>query len=341
MRYERLGNSGLIVSKLSLGTLAFGKGSGASGAHYKIDQPLADRMVAESFDQGVNYFNTADAYAEGASEVMLGKALGSRRVEAVICSKVGLRNGGSLIDQGLSRRHMFASVDASLRRLQTDWLDVLILHCPDQHTPLDEILEGVQYLIQCGKIRYVGVSNWPAWLTAKAAACQKARHWVPFQAAEVYYNLLGRDVEQELVPMALDAGIGLQPWSPLAGGALSGRQSADELRQQDGPLSNYSFLPMDRDHIVQLVEVLEGVSARSGATVSQIALAWLMEKPAVSSVIIGPSRMDQLQDNLGAASVELSADDRALLDEATAPALLYPAWYGAKFADPRISDALR
>jgi aryl-alcohol dehydrogenase-like predicted oxidoreductase len=340
MQYERLGNSGLIVSKICLGTLSFGKGL-CDAAMHKVDQPLADRMVAESFDQGVNYFNTADVYAEGASEIMLAKALGSRRADAVVCTKVGLRNGSEVIHQGLSRRHILGSVEASLRRLQTDWIDVLILHCPDPHTPLDEILDAVQQLIQSGKVRYVGVSNWPAWVMAKAVAMQKARHWVPFQAAEVYYNLLTRDVEHELVPMALDAGIGLQPWSPLAGGALSGRTSAAQLRQESGPVSNYSFLPIDRGHVANVVAAMEGVASRTGATISQVALAWLMGKSAVASVIIGPSRMDQLQDNLAAARVELSSEDRAMLDEMTGPPLLYPGWYGAKFADPMVRDALK
>lgn len=340
MKYARLGNSGLIVSQISFGTLSFGKGAAGAGDLYKVDRPLAEKLVGTAIDHGVNYFGTADVYAEGQSEVMLGAALGGRRQDVVVCTKVGLRNGPALIDRGLSRRHILRSVEGSLRRLGTDWIDVLVLHCTDPHTPLDETLETLDAVVRSGKVRYIGVSNWPAWLTAKAVARQRAEGWAQFQTAEVYYNLLGRDAEHEIVPMAADSGLALQPWSPLAGGLLSGRHSVEVLRSGAQPISNYSFLPIDRPRAFQTLDMLADIASGIGASVGQVAIAWLLDRPTVATVIIGVSRIDQLEDNLGAAAIVLDASAMAALDAATAPPAIYPGWYADTFVDPQIAAAL-
>ena len=339
MKYARLGSSGLIVSRLSLGTLSFGKGATGAGDLYKVDLPLAERLVATAIDRGVNYFNTADVYAEGQSEAMLGAALGERRKDVVVCTKLGLRNGSALIDRGLSRRHILGSVESSLRRLGTDWIDVLVLHCTDPHTPLDETLETLDQIVRSGQVRYIGVSNWPAWLTAKAVVRQREQGWAQFQTAEVYYNLLGREVEHEIVPMARDAGLTLQPWSPLAGGLLSGRHSVADLRSGAQPISNYAFLPIDRARAFAALDVLADIGNQVGASVGQVAMAWLLSKQTVATVIIGASRIEQLEDNLGASSVVLDAEAVGRLDAVTAPQAIYPAWYADAFVDPQIEAA--
>lgn len=339
MKYVRLGDSGLIVSRISLGTLSFGKGQTSAGDLYKVDRPLAELLVATAIDHGVNYFNTSDVYAEGQSEEILAVALGERRKDVVVCTKVGLRNGPALNDHGLSRRHIVRSVEASLRRMRTDWIDVLVLHCTDPHTPLDETLEALDHVVRSGQVRYVGVSNWPAWLTSKAVALQGGRGQAQFRTAEVYYNLLGRDVEHEIVPMATDAGISLQAWSPLAGGLLSGRDAIADLRSGARPMSNYNFLPIDKARAFRVLEAMSDVADRVEASMGQVAIAWLLNKPAMASVIVGASRLDQLENNLAAASIDLDAGAMAQLDAANAPEPIYPGWHASTFADPMAAAA--
>lgn len=328
----QLGASGLVVSRLCFGTLSFGLVDAASGQAsmaglQKVDKATASRLVSQALDAGITYFNTADVYAEGRSEQLLGNALGQRRKDVVICTKVGLPIGPMPTDRGLSRGHLIAAVEGSLRRLGTDWIDVLVLHCVDRHTPLEETLAAVEHLTASGKVRYCGVSNWPAWLVARAVQIQRARGWEPFRTAEVYYNLLGRDVEEEIVPMSLDVGLGLQAWSPLAGGALSGRIDVTRLRSGEAPLSNYDFLPLDRERVSGVLDFLEQLANDMGVSVAQLALAWLLTRPAVSSVIIGASNERQLSDNLGAIQVELDAECLARLDALTALPPRYPGWY--------------
>ncbi|HEY2661056.1 MAG TPA: aldo/keto reductase [Caulobacteraceae bacterium] len=342
MKYARLGQSGLVVSKLALGSMTFGTGGDRpqAAAIYKLDQSGADRLVAQAIEAGVNHFNSADIYSSGESETMLGKALGARRQVVVISTKVGNRVGKPLIQAGLSRRHILDSVEASLLRLGTDYIDVYLAHRTDPHTPLDETLEAFDALVRQGKVRYVGFSNWPAWMAATASGIQARRGFEPFRAAEMYYSLVGRDVEAEVIPYAQDAGVGLIIWSPLAGGFLSGKYTREDPTGGGGRLSGFDMIPFDRNKGYAIVEALKAVAARHGATSAAIALAWLAGRPAVSSVLIGASSSEQLSANLAAAEIDLTAQDLAELDQVSAFALPYPGWFGSMVRDGPVEKAL-
>jgi aryl-alcohol dehydrogenase-like predicted oxidoreductase len=343
MQYARLGDTGLLVSRLAFGAMTFGEAAAGSGfaAIYKVDQAGADRLVGRALDAGVNFFNTADAYADGRSEEMLGRALGDRRRDAVVATKVGNRTGAALTRQGLSRAHVIGACEDSLRRLGTDYLDVYLVHRLDPHTPVEETLGALDDLVRAGKVRYVGFSNWPAWLAAKSVGLQRARGWAPFRAAEMYYSLVGRDLEHEVVPFCEDAGVGVMVWSPLAGGFLSGKYTRRDPTGGGGRLTGFDFLPFDRERGYDLVERLRAVADGHGATPAQVALAWLLTRPAVASVLVGASRPEQLDDNLRAADLALAADELAELDRLTAPAPVYPGWFNAKVFDAPAREALR
>jgi aryl-alcohol dehydrogenase-like predicted oxidoreductase len=222
MQYARLGETGLIVSRLALGSMTFGSGAGIFASVAKVDQKAANDLVARAIDGGINFFNSADVYAGGESERILGKAIGVKRQGVVIATKVGNRMGEAVIEAGLSRRHILDAADASLSRLGTDYIDVYLVHKVDPLTPIEETIEALEDLVRAGKVRYVGFSNWSAWQAAKAVGIQRARGWTPFRAAEMYYSLVGRDLEHDVVPFCADAGIGVMVWSPLAGGFFSG-----------------------------------------------------------------------------------------------------------------------
>jgi aryl-alcohol dehydrogenase-like predicted oxidoreductase len=340
MQYTRLGDTGLIVSRLALGALTFGEGQGALASLYKVDQAGAQRLVDYALGAGVNYFNTADSYCEGRSEEMLGRALGRRRQQVVIATKVGHRTGAALVEQGLSRRQILAAAEASLKRLGTDWIDVYVVHRVDPYTPVEETLAALEQLIVTGKVRYVGFSNWPAWLAAKAVGIQRANGWQPFRAAEMYYSLVGRDVEHEMAPLALDAGIGLQVWGPLAGGFLSGRYSKEDPTGGGGRLNGFDLIPFDRERGGRIIDTLRAIAITHDATPAQVALAWLLSRPAVTSVLIGASRDDQLADNLKASELILTSADLAELDRVSARDPVYPGWYIEKLFDQPTRDVL-
>nr|BBH87329.1 oxidoreductase [Thermosporothrix sp. COM3] len=340
MQYTRLGNTGLVVSRLAFGAMTFGSGQGAFASVYKVGQEEANRLVAGALDAGVTFFNTADAYADGQSEEMLGRALGSHRKDVVIATKVGMRTGEALLHAGLSRQHIIAQAQASLKRLQTDYIDLYLVHCIDPYTPLEETLEALDYLVRQGMVRYIGFSNWPAWMAAKAVGLQQANHWAQFRAAEVYYSLVGRDVEHEIVPFTRDAGIGVLVWSPLAGGFLSGKYSREQPQQQEGRLSGFDIIPFNREHGYDVVDLLKSIASKHGATPAQVALAWLLSRRHVTSLLVGASKVQQLEENLVAAQVQLSADELAELDKLTAPQQPYPNWFIANVKDPAREEAL-
>ncbi|BAC90637.1 aldo/keto reductase [Gloeobacter violaceus] len=340
MQYTRLGNTGLIVSRLAFGAMTFGSGEGAFASVYKVDQAGADRLVAQALDAGINFFNTADAYAGGQSEIMLGKALGNRRQDVAIATKVGMRTGEALVHSGLSRRHIIASAEGSLRRLGTDYIDVYLVHRIDPYTPLEETLEALDSLVRQGKVRYVGYSNWPAWLAAKAVGLQREHGWERFRANEMYYSLVGRDLEHEVVPFALDAGVGITVWSPLAGGFLSGKYTREDPEGGGGRLTGFDFLPFDRERGYAVVDKLREIAAVHGATPAQVALAWLLSRPYVASILVGASRASQLADNLGAADLALTTEEIYGLDASTEPVATYPNWFNAKVYDGAVQDAL-
>jgi len=342
MQYSRLGETGLIVSRLAFGSMTFGSAANPTFASvYKVSQDGADALVGRALDAGVNFFNSADVYAGGESERILGKALGAKRKEVVIATKVGNRMGPSLIESGLSRRHILAAAEGSLTRLGTDYIDVYLVHKVDTLTPIEETIEALEDLVRQGKVRYVGFSNWPAWMAAKAIGIQRARGWTQFRAAEMYYSLVGRDLEHEIVPLCTDAGVGVMVWSPLAGGFLSGKYTRSKPKGESGDrLGGFDFLPYDRERGYQLIDLLQSIAEKRGASPAQIALAWLLTRPAVSSILVGASRVSQLDDNFNAISVTLDPDELARLDGATTPSVPYPQWFTPRVADSKAHAAL-
>ncbi len=340
MLYAKLGNTGLVVSRLAFGAMTFGQGQGMFKSIAKVDQALAGRLVARALEAGINFFNTADVYTEGESESMLAEALGAKRKDVVIATKAGFRAGEALVHQGLSRHHIFESAEASLRRLRTDYIDVYLAHRVDAHTPVEETLEAMNDLVRQGKVRYAGFSNWPAWLAAKAVGIQERNGWARFRAAEMYYSLVGRDLEHELAPFFEDAGIGLLVWSPLAGGFLTGRYTREKPQGDGGRLAGFDVLPYDREKGYQVVDCLKEMSARKGASPAQFALAWLLAKPVVTSILIGASKPEQLEDNLRAVDVPLAPSELRELDEITAPTPIYPNWFNQNIRDEVADKAL-
>jgi aryl-alcohol dehydrogenase-like predicted oxidoreductase len=327
VQYNNLGTTGLLVSRLAFGVMTFGKTKGMFAGISKVEQPLANKLVGKVLDAGVNYFNTADGYTEGQSEVMLGKALGTKRKSAIIATKVGFRTGTALNDHGLSRHHILDSVEGSLKRLGTDYIDVYLVHRVDRLTPIGETLRTLDDVVRQGKVRYIGFSNWPAWTAAKAVGIQRHNAWAQFHAAEMYYSLLGRELEHDVVPMAEDAGIGLMIWSPLAGGFLSGKYSRETPKGDGGRLNAFDFIPYDKERGYQLIDLLREIGKPYEATPAQVSIAWLLAKRHVASVLIGANKMAQLEDNLAAVDVKLTAEDVKRLDEATDPGKPYPHWF--------------
>lgn len=332
MKYARLGDSGLVVSRLTLGAMTFGTKGNAAIA--KVDAAAADRLCARAREAGVTLFDTADVYTGGESEILLGKALKPYRGEIMISTKVGSKAGRLLTQSGLSAHHIHQSVEASLQRLGTDWIDLYIAHRPDPLTPLEETLLAFDALVRSGKVRYLGFSNWPAWLAAKAIELQKAHGWARFVTGQMYYSLLGRDVEHEVVPCAQAQGFGLMAWSPLASGYLSGKYGAEAAG--DDRLATYQpLIPIDRGRGAPIVDTLKAIAGGRGVTPASVALAWLMARPAVSTIVVGVTKPAQLEDNLAAAGLELDAGEIAALDAASATPLPYPKWFlGRVFDDP-------
>lgn len=341
MQYSRLGNSGLIVSRLAFGAMTFGTGQGPFAAVSKVDAALADQMIGKSLDAGINHFNTADGYTGGQSEEMLGKALGTRRKDVVVSTKVGFRSAPAMLHQGLSRQHILASCEGSLRRLGTDYIDVYLVHRVDLNTPIEETVAALESLVHQGKVRYVGFSNWPAWMAAKAVGIQLACGASQFRAAELYYSLLGRDFEHDLEPFVHDAGIGVFVWSPLAGGFLTGKYTRENPQGDGGRLTGFDMLPYDRAKAHDIMDYVRTVAKARNVSPAQIALAWLLTKPAIASVLIGANKMAQLEDNLSAIEVKLSPDEIAKLEEITATPLPYPHWFTQRVQDQQVTAALQ
>ncbi len=351
MQYTVLGNTGLVVSRLSFGAMTFTAGNKSIGAVYKTEADDANAMVMRALDAGVNFFDTADAYAGGESETMLGKALKGRRQEVVITTKVGNRTGPGLVQTGLSRRHILGAIDESLRRLGTDFVDVYIAHREDRYTPLEETLAALDEVVRSGKARYIGFSNWSAWSVAASMEIQKSRGWAPFSHGQMHYSLLIRDIERDMIPVMNRYNLGLTVWSPLVSGFLSRKYTRESLADKDNRLSGFDIMPFDKEHGFKLVEKLReiagahkaSVAQGSGgkASVAQTAIAWLLAKKVVTSVIVGASKPHQLDDNLAAAGLALTADEVAALDEFTKPGVVYPNWFTEMVADAQVEKALR
>ncbi len=327
MQYAALGKTGLVVSRLAFGAMTFGQGTLVGELKTRIGQAQATRMVKAALDAGINFFDTADMYTAGQSETMLGKALGKRRPEVVLATKCGFRSGEALNAAGLSAGYVLSSIDKSLARLGTDYIDLYFLHVPDPFTPLEETARALETAVQAGKVRHVGVSNYPAWKAQKLLGIQQARGFAPASAMQMYYSLLGRDLEHEIVPFLHDSGLGLMAWSPLASGFLSGKYTRKNPVPKDARRAKFNFPPIDLDKGYAVVEALGKIAKRRKVAVAAVALAWVLARPFVTSVLVGANSEEQLAANLAAADLVLSPDEVAGLDALTAPAPTYPGWF--------------
>jgi aryl-alcohol dehydrogenase-like predicted oxidoreductase len=335
MRYKLLGRTGLEVSVLSLGTMTFG-GWRVIG---DLGQPEANELVAQALDAGINFFDTADAYGGGQSERLLGAALSDRRQDIILATKARLKLGDGPNTGGLSRWHIMRAVEASLKRLGTDYLDLYQLHINDAWTPLDETLRAMDDLVRSGKVRYIGCCNYPAWQLMKGLAISDGRGWQRFVSLQAYYSLVGRGLERELLPLVKDQGLGLLVWSPLAGGFLSGKFHRDDEGPAGSRRTEFDFPPIDRERAWDVLDVMRQVAAEQEISVARVALAWLLAQEGVTSVIVGAKRPDQLADNLLAVATQLTADQLERLDQASALPPEYPGWMLAWPWDERMQAA--
>jgi aryl-alcohol dehydrogenase-like predicted oxidoreductase len=334
MEYRQLGRSGLKVSELCFGAMTFGKG------FYNIgevsDQEAADRLVHRALDAGVNFFDTADVYSRGQSEEILGQSIRNSdtpRDRTVIATKVrgsmsdaAAAGTGDVNNVGLSRKHIIEGCEASLRRLGTDTIDLYQVHGWDPVTPIDETMRALADLVQQGKVRYLGVSNYAVRQIMRANATADAHGWPRFISLQAYYSLVGRDLEHELVDLCEEEGLGIMTWSPLAGGFLTGKFRRGEEGPEGARRSDFDFPPVDKEQGYDVVEALDALAEAKGASIPQLALAWLLQRRGVTSVIIGTKKPEQLDDNLGAVDVTFTDDELDRLDELTAPETLYPQW---------------
>ncbi|GGM17031.1 aldo/keto reductase [Nakamurella endophytica] len=340
MEYRQLGRSGLRVSTITLGTMGFG-GTGWATPVGQIDVEGARRQIALARDAGVNLIDTADVYSAGLSEEIVGQALGSSRDDVLIATKVRMPMGDGPNDAGLSRHHILRGAEASLRRLNTDHIDLYQVHEWDGATPLEETLSALDTLVQSGKVRYIGASNYAAWHLMKALGISERLHLQRFVSQQIYYSLQAREAENELVPVSLDQGLGILVWSPIAGGLLSGKyRRGKEAPAGSRHLTEWSEPPVhDEDKLYDTIEELVAIGEAHGVSAAQVALAYTIAKPAVTSVIVGARTEEQLTDNLASAELSLSTDEMARLDAVSAQPLPYPYWHQANTSSDRLSPA--
>lgn len=328
MKYHNLGNTGLLVSELCLGTMTFG-GGGFWSAIGQLEQDKVDELVKRSVDAGINFIDTANVYSEGLSEKMTGeaiKSLGLNRHELVLATKVRGRMAEGPNGAGLSRSHIMWQVEESLKRLNTDYIDLYQIHGFDKHTPLEETLRALDDLVHSGKVRYIGCSNLAAWQIMKALSFSGHQGLSRFISLQAYYTIAGRDLERELIPLLQDQKMGLMVWSPLAGGLLSGKFKRNEQGPEGSRRVEFDFPPVDKEKAFDILDVMHPMAEQKGISVARLALAWLLHQQAVSSVIIGAKRMEQLEDNLKSGEVQLSAEELQQLDEISTPPRTYPSW---------------
>jgi aryl-alcohol dehydrogenase-like predicted oxidoreductase len=333
MKYRVLGRTGLKVSELCLGTMTFGENFYGIAV---VDQAGANQMVARSLAAGINFFDTADVYSYGRSEEVLGQALKdcqTTRDSIVIATKVrsamteaASSGAGDVNNVGLSRQHIFAAVEHSLRRLGTDYIDLYQVHGWDELTPVAETMRALEDLVRQGKVRYVGCSNWPARHLMKAVCLARNEGWTGFVSLQAYYSLVGRDLEHELLPLCIEEGLGVLPWSPLSGGFLSGKYRRDDPKPEGARRSGFDFPPIDEARGFDALDALSAIVKEKGASIAQVALAWLLAQPGVTSVIIGANKLAQLDDNLNASKLQLLPAEVETLSLTTTPAPLYPQW---------------
>ncbi len=339
MKYNQLGRSGLFVSEICLGTMTFSGENFFGGVIGTLDQKASTKLVERSIAAGVNFIDTADAYSQGESEKMTGQAirdLGIRRSEIVLATKVFARMGPGVNEIGASRGHIMDGVAKSLDRLKMDYIDLYQIHQTDLVTPVEETMRALDDLVRQGMVRYIGVSNWTAWRIMKANAAAGARGQERFETVQAYYSLAGRELERELVPMMAEERIGCLVWSPLAGGYLSGKYSEGGEGGAEGRRKSFDFPPVDRTKGEPIIAAMRPIAKAHDTSVARVALAWVLAKPFVTSVIIGARTVEQLDDNLEATKLKLSADEIAKLDALSAIAEDYPHWMISRFMGQRL-----
>ncbi|MFZ4521030.1 MAG: aldo/keto reductase [Bacteroidales bacterium] len=328
MKFNLLGNTGVLVSELCLGAMTFG-GKGFWKSIGELPQAEVDQLVKTAVDHGINFIDTANVYSEGLSEIMTGKALqslGINRQEIFLATKVRGRMGAGANQVGLSRLHIMDSVDDSLKRLGMSHIDLLYIHGVDPVTPLEETMRGLEDVVRAGKVRYLGISNHPAWMVMKANSYAEKMGWTRFVALQNYYSIAGRDVERELVPMALSENMGLMPWSPLAGGFLSGKFTREKQKAGESRRDDFDFPPVNKEKAFDIVDAMAVMAGQYGVSVATIALSWLLGKQGVTSIIVGARKREQLLENIASTRLQLSDDDTKKLDAISALAPEYPGW---------------
>ncbi len=328
MRYKNLGDTGLLVSEICLGTMTFG-GKGFWTAIGALDQSIADGIVARSLEAGVNFIDTADVYSDGLSEEITGRAIvnsGRKRSDIVLATKVFGTTGPGRNDRGASRGHIMEAVKASLKRLSTDYIDLYQVHGLDPITPIEETVRALDDLVGQGHVRYVGVSNWSAWTIMKALGIADKNNWTRLSTLQAYYTIAGRDLEREIAPLLEAEKVGLMVWSPLAGGLLSGKVDRDTKAADGTRRASFDFPPVNRERAFDCIDVMRDIAKAHGVSVARIALAWVLHRPFVMSVIIGAKTPEQLDDNLAATEIKLSIEELERLDKVSALPPEYPGW---------------
>jgi aryl-alcohol dehydrogenase-like predicted oxidoreductase len=328
MRYNLLGRTGLYVSELCLGAMTFG-GKGFWTAIGDLGTQEVESLIGTAFDAGINFIDTADVYSDGESERLVGgalKALNRPREQVVVATKVRGRVGPGVNQVGLSRGHILASIDNSLRRLGLDYVDLYQIHGFDPVTPVAETVRALDDVVRSGKARYVGFSNLPAWNAAKAITFAEENKLARFQSAQVYYSIAGRDIEREIAPLCQAEGVAILPWSPLAGGLLSGKFDPSKKGPSDARRSSFDFPPVNMERLPRVLDALREVAQAQNVSVARVALAWQLTKPFVTSIILGAKRKEQLLDNIAAADLRLSLEQVKRLDDASALPSEYPGW---------------
>ncbi|MEJ2052682.1 MAG: aldo/keto reductase [Calditrichaceae bacterium] len=337
MKYKKLGRTGLLVSELCFGTMTFA-GKGFWEVVGQQPQDVANKLVGRALDAGINFFDTANVYSEGESEKMLGKALGKKRKDVVVATKVRGRMGPGANEVGLSRGHIMQAVEDSLKRLGTDYIDLYQIHGFDEITPLEETMRALDDLVHSGKVRYIGCSNLAAWQLMRSLWISDKLNLHRFETLQAYYTIAGRDLERELVPLMENQQIGLMVWSPLAGGLLSGKFSRDGKGPEGTRRATFDFPPVDKDRAFDVLDVMRDIAKNKNVSVARLALAWLLQKPVVTSVIIGAKNDDQLEDNLAAPDVQFSDEELMKLDEVSALPPEYPGWMVERQAGQRYPE---
>jgi aryl-alcohol dehydrogenase-like predicted oxidoreductase len=342
MKYNRLGHTGLLVSEICLGTMTFSGENFFGGAIGTLDQKASTALVEKSVAAGVNFIDTADAYSAGKSEIMTGQAirdLGLPRSQVVLATKAFARMGPGVNEIGASRVHLMDAVAKSLDRLKMDYIDLYQIHQTDLVTPVEETLRALDDLVRQGMVRYLGISNWTAWRLMKANGIADKRGWTRIESVQAYYSIAGRELEKELVPLMVEENIGCLVWSPLAGGYLSGKYSPGAEGEAEGRRKTFDFPPLDKTKADRLVAAMRPIAAAHDTSVARVAIAWVLAKPWVTSVIIGARTEAQLNDNLEATKLKLSAEDVAKLDAVSADPLEYPFWMIERFRAQRLPPA--